>query len=93
MSKFLHDHNNNDATDDRAMTIPQSFFENSRAKNVQFSTKHSFFNLIYIPGKTLFKFLKKSNNFHSVPAVNTAGPCPTIISLLLLFYNNVQTEW
>ena len=33
MSKFLHD----DATDDvaRAMTIPQRFFENSRAKNEQ----------------------------------------------------------
>ena len=36
---------------------------------------------------------KKSDNFNPVPAASTAGPCPTIIGLLLRFYDNVQTEW
>ena len=47
-------------------------------------------------GKTplkLKKYLKKSNNFNPVPAASTAGPCSTIIGLLLRFYNSVQTEW
>ena len=33
---------------------------------------------------------QKSNNFHAVPAASTAGPCPTIIGLVLWFYNNMQ---
>ena len=36
---------------------------------------------------------KKSRNFQPVPAASTASPCPTIIGLLLWFYNNVQMEW
>ena len=41
----------------------------------------------------LEKYLKKSSNFNAIPAASTAGPCPTIIGLLLRFYNSVQTEW
>ena len=38
------------------------------------------------------KIPKKINNFNPVPATSTAGPCPTIIGLLLRFYNSVQKE-
>ena len=47
-------------------------------------------------GKTplmLNKCPPKSNNFHAVPAASTASPYPTIIGLVLWFYNNMQTEW
>ena len=47
---------------------------------------------ISFPGITLLKFkknsLKKSNNLQPIPAAT--GPCPTIIGMLLQFYNNVQ---
>ena len=45
------------------------------------------------PVKFLKKCPQKANDFHPVPTASTAGPCPTIIDLLLRFYNNVQTEW
>ena len=36
---------------------------------------------------------QKSENFNSVTAASTAGPCPTIISLLLQFCDNVHSKW
>ena len=48
-------------------------------------------------GKTLFNLKKNApkNQTLSIPYLLQAqpGPCPTIIGLLLRFYNNIQTEW
>ena len=48
-----------------------------------------------MPKKSPFHFLakpplklkKNQTIFHPVPTASTAGPCPTIIGLLLRFYN------
>ena len=45
------------------------------------------------PVKIKISTPKKSDNFNPLPAASTADPCPTIFSLLLQFYDNVQTEW
>ena len=38
---------------------------------------------VSLPGKTPLKTTPKSNNYHLVPAASTAGPCVTIISLVI----------
>ena len=54
-------------------------------------------DIVSFPRKNTVKvkkrYPKKSNNFHPISAASTAGLCPTIIGLLLRFYNNVQREW
>ena len=65
MSKFSHD----DA-DDRAMTIPRVFFENSRAKN-----QHA----------VNVKVLKKSNTMLGVELLTSIGcDCPILSTAKLL---------
>ena len=46
---------------------------------------------VSFPGKPPLKF--KKNTPKTKPAGSTAGPCPTVIGLLLRFYINVQMEW
>ena len=48
-------------------------------------TKNSLFHFLAKPCLNKKKIPQKSNNIHPVPA------CPTIIGLLLQFYNDVQT--
>ena len=45
------------------------------------------------PVKIKINTPENSDNFNPVPAASTTGPYPTIISPLLQFYHNVQTEW